>query len=264
MIAPPVPLKRMTALSVTGAAAPSMIVLAPAIIALAPDEYQIVVVAPGFAARLAIVTASVVVTPGREEVYTVAMDPISSHHKMDIDEMAFPSGELPFFEGRKDGMALSNTTIAIIVGLIIIAAIIVTIVIVVYYRKKKDDETPAPTTTPPSTDATPVQPPPAVTDPVQPSPDTTTGPVAAPYLQLAGRSFSFHRGQDWTWVGFDNTMLKERFTNLEAAAQKCLATPGCLAFVVYRGDVYYRPTAGKEPVIWPFDPMPEEGTYIPQ
>ncbi|MFA5091227.1 MAG: hypothetical protein WC483_01125 [Candidatus Paceibacterota bacterium] len=149
---------------------------------------------------------------------------------------------------------LSNTTVAIIIGVVIVAAI--GIALALYFAKKKaatttgEEGQKTDTTT---TTATPTTPP-------------STDKPAYPVMQIGGRTFTFHRGQDWTWIGRENAFTIEPFTTVEAAGLKCLSLSGCVAFVVYRGNVYYRPavvvTAPSAQVTWDFEPTETEGTYI--
>lgn len=136
-----------------------------------------------------------------------------------------------------------NTWTLIIIGLVIVAVITIVIVLAVTLRKKDD-------TTPKSTSDDSV-------------PPTSEMSGTTPVLNIAGKRFKYYDGIDMTWTGVNDELAVEPFVSLVDAVIKFASLAGAKAFVVYKGNVYYRPNIASIPTKWTNAQAGTDGSYIP-
>lgn len=80
-----------------------------------------------------------------------------------------------------------------------------------------------------------------------------------------GRTYTFTRGQDGTWTGKEDALKISPFISVDDSNKTCDATSGCVGWVRYSGNSYYRPTVATTPTAWDTThttPFPDDGTYL--
>jgi len=152
-------------------------------------------------------------------------------------------------------MVSTGLLIGIIVGIILLLAFIGAAIY--FFAFNEPDET-----APPLIEATPGEP---ETDPLT---GEKTDPLndSSSIGEYVGREYTFHSGQDSTWSGQDDSIVRMPFTSVDDSNRVCDAMPKCRAWVRYSGNSYYRPRLASQATKWPADYVsanPNDGSYVP-